>query len=130
MFRVLVLFPNISAAKLKEGIFVGPHIPRLMSDERFESTMTEIEQQASRSLKNVVHRFLGQNKQPDYKEIVENMLQLGCKISLKLHFLMSNLENFQDNLADTSEEHGEWFHQELKNSGTSISRSLGNKHDV
>lgn len=111
-------FPNLSDAKLKEGIFVGPDIRKLMSDEHFESTMTEIEQQAWRSLNNVVHRFLGQNKQPDYKEIVEDMLQsfkqLGCKVSLKLHFLMSHLDNFQDNLADTSEEHGERFHQELK----------------
>jgi hypothetical protein len=27
---------------------------------------------------------------------------------------MSHLDDFQDNLADTSEEHGEHFHQELK----------------
>ena len=55
-------FPNVSAAKLKEGIFLGLDIRKLMSDEHFEITMTEIEQQAWRRFKNVVRDFPGQNK--------------------------------------------------------------------
>ena len=35
-------------------------------------------------------------------------------MSLKLHFLFSHLEFFKDNLTDF-EEHGERFHQDMKN---------------
>ena len=36
-------------------------------------------------------------------------------MSLKLHFLFSNFNFFKDNLSDFSEEHGERFHQDMKN---------------
>ena len=35
-------------------------------------------------------------------------------MSLKLHFLCSHLDFFQDNLGDFSEKHGERFHQDIK----------------
>jgi hypothetical protein len=43
MFYIFV--PNIflSKAKLKEGVFVGPDIRKLMKDEVFEFKMEEIE---------------------------------------------------------------------------------------
>ncbi|GBP34939.1 hypothetical protein EVAR_26530_1 [Eumeta japonica] len=39
-------FPQISDAKMKEGIFVGPQIRELMKDSNFESTLNEAEQRA------------------------------------------------------------------------------------
>jgi hypothetical protein len=49
---------------------------------------------------------------------VRNMLDkfklLGCKMSLKLHFLASYLDYFPPNLGAVSEEQGERFHQDLK----------------
>ena len=35
-------------------------------------------------------------------------------MSVKLHFLCSHLDFFQENLADFSEEHGERFHQDIE----------------
>ena len=35
-------------------------------------------------------------------------------MSLKLHFLYSHLDFFQDNLGNVSEEHGERFHQDIQ----------------
>ena len=35
-------------------------------------------------------------------------------MSVKLHFLCSHLNFFQENLADFSEEHGERFHQDIE----------------
>jgi len=40
---------------------------------------------------------------------------LSCNMSLKLHFLASHLDYFPLNLEAVSEEHGERFHQDLKN---------------
>jgi hypothetical protein len=39
-------FPYLSEAKLKEGFFVGPDIRKLMFDENFLFTMTEVEREA------------------------------------------------------------------------------------
>ena len=36
-------------------------------------------------------------------------------MSLKLHMLHSHLDEFKDNLSDYSEQHGERFHQDIKN---------------
>lgn len=35
-------------------------------------------------------------------------------MSLKIHFLHSHLDFFPDNLGDESDEHGERFHQQMK----------------
>jgi hypothetical protein len=39
-------FPGLSDAKLKEGIFVGSDIRKLLSDDLFETTMKTFEREA------------------------------------------------------------------------------------
>lgn len=46
--------------------------------------------------------------------MLKNFQILGCNMTVKLHFLDSHLDFFPEKLADFSEEHGERFHQELK----------------
>ncbi|GFX44249.1 uncharacterized protein TNCV_4376371 [Trichonephila clavipes] len=54
----------------------------------------------------------------DHVELVESMLsnlkELGCIMSIKIHFLHSHLDRFSQNLGDFSEEQGERFHQDLR----------------
>jgi hypothetical protein len=110
-------FPHLSEAKLKEGIFVGPDVRRLMSDDDFLLTMSEVEREVWTAFQSVVRNFLGNNKDPDYVTIVANMLKfkvLGCSMSLKLHFLHAHLDLFPGNLGAVSEEQGEPFHQDVK----------------
>ena len=38
---------------------------------------------------------------------------MGCRMSLKMHFLHSHLDFFSPNMSDVSEEHGERFHQDI-----------------
>lgn len=80
--------------------------------------MNNVEKEAWLSFKNVTEMFLGNNKDKDYKRIVETMLsnynKLGCLMNLKLHFLHSHLDYFPENLGHYSEEQGERFHQDLK----------------
>ena len=45
--------------------------------------------------------------------LIESYRKLGCRMSIKLHYLHSNLDFFRDNLGDGSENHGEWFHQDI-----------------
>ncbi|KRZ05510.1 hypothetical protein T11_3579 [Trichinella zimbabwensis] len=111
-------FPLLSDAKLKEGIFVGPDIQKLIKDKMFSSTMTQVEQEAWVAFTNVVSGFLGNKKDPEYGRLVNVMLEkfekLGCNMNLKLHFLHSHLDFFPQNLGDVSEEQGERFHQDIK----------------
>ncbi|GBP97509.1 hypothetical protein EVAR_69749_1 [Eumeta japonica] len=76
------------------------------------------EKEAWVSFKQVVTKFLGNEKYPEYVSIVATMLQkfktLGCLMSLKIHFLNSHLDYFPENLGDVSEEQGERFHQDIK----------------
>lgn len=75
---------------MKEGIFVGPEIQKLMKDTKFEKTMTKVEINAWKGFKNVSNRFLGNIKERNYKQIVQNMLdsykELGCNMSIKVNF--------------------------------------------
>lgn len=111
------MFPRISDAKLKEGIFVGPQIRQVMKDRDFELQLTSLELQAWRSFKAVSSDFLGNTKAENYRDIVKKLLRdyqaIGARMSLKLHFLHSHIDFFPDNLGSVSDEHGERFHQDI-----------------
>ena len=110
-------FPEISEAKLKEAIFVGPQICELMKDNEFTSRLASVELHAWSSFVEVVHQFLGNYKSNDYKKVVREMVTsfqaLGCRMSIKLHFLDSHVDYFPANLGAYSEEQGERFHQDI-----------------
>ena len=111
------IFPKISTAKIKEGIFVGPQIRQLIEDSAFEETMNEIELAAWQAFKVVCTGLLGNHQNPQREKIVRNLVkcyqELGCNMSLKVHFLHSHLSFFPENLGDVSDEHGERFHQDI-----------------
>ena len=106
-----------SDAKIKAGVFVGPAIRNLMKDDKFDQHLNSLELRAWKSFKQVVHNFLGCKKSDNYADIVQEMLiayqNLGCRMSLKIHFLHSHLDSFQQNLGDVSEEYDERFHQDI-----------------
>ena len=111
------MFPSISDAKLQAGIFVGPQIRRAIQSD-IEEVMTQTEKNAWRCFKKVISGFLGNRKDEHAKENVQNLVKTfgdcGCRMSLKLHFLFSHFDFFSDNMGDISEEHGERFHQDIK----------------
>ncbi|GBM87997.1 hypothetical protein AVEN_185934-1 [Araneus ventricosus] len=118
-FRYLCsMFPKLSEAKLKEGVFTGPDMRKLLSYSLFSETMGDKEKEARDSFKDVVHRFSGNTKDPLYKSIVQCILTAyeaqGCKMSLKVHFQHSHTDCFPENLGDYSEEQGERFHQDVR----------------
>ncbi|GBO42906.1 hypothetical protein AVEN_214406-1 [Araneus ventricosus] len=100
--------PGLSEAKLKEGVFVGLGIRKMMKDENFETKIEKNERKAWKSFKLVITSFLGYKKDPNYKSIVKEMIKnfkiLGCSMSLKVHFLDSHLDYFPENLGAVSEE--------------------------
>lgn len=80
--------------------------------------MTELELKAWTAFVSVMQNFLGNKKSENYIELVEDLLlqlkNMGCNMSIKLHFLHSHLDRFPENLGDMSEEQGERMHQDLR----------------
>lgn len=110
--------PQISTEKLKAGIFDGPQIRQLIKDPAFVESMNEAERKAWLSFVEVVRNFLGNRKAENYVQLVNEMLNnfrnLGCNMSIKVHYLHSHLDRFPENVGDISEEQGERFHQDIK----------------
>ena len=93
------------------------NIKQQIQDGKFEDLLSQIEKSAWKPFKSVVKTFLGNCKARNYREIVGELLQsyqdMGCNMSLKIHFLDSHLNFFPDNLGAVSDEHGERFHQDI-----------------
>ena len=111
-------FPNVSDAKIKEGIFTGPHIRELMQDQQFDEELNETERNAWLSFKRIRKNFLGNHKAANYHVVVQDLLTsykgVGCSTSLKIHFLDSHLIFFfffSENHGEVGNERGERFHQ-------------------
>ena len=47
-------------------------------------------------------------------DMLEAYKELGCNMSMKMHFLFSHLDYFPENLGFLSEEHGERFHKDVQ----------------
>ena len=107
-----------SQAKVKGGIFVGPQVKRLMQSDSFLEKSSVVERRAWKSFVSVVKGFLGNHKVPNFKDIVEELVnaheKMGCRMSLKLHILHSHIDELKTNLGDYSEEQGERSHQDVK----------------
>ena len=110
-------FPELSYAKVKEGVFIGPQIRKIIADSHFEDLLSRTEKKAWLAFKSVVANFLGNNKSPNYVNIVQKCISayklMGCNMSLKIHLLDSHLDFFPENLGSVSDEHGERFHQDI-----------------
>ena len=110
-------FPSLSNAKIKEGVFIGLQIRKLFRNDEFNKMLKEDERITWNCLKDVCQNFLGSHRADDYAKLVTNLLHsyevLGCKMSLKGHFLASHLHFFHKNLGNVYDEHGERFHQDI-----------------
>ena len=91
--QLSTVFPGLSAAKLKEGIFVGPQIREGLKNTDFEELLNLKELRAWEAFKLVCSGFLGNTRVPDYQSCIEKLLKsyedMGCWMSLKIHFLHS-----------------------------------------
>ena len=128
------IFPGLTTVKLKADIFDGPQIPLLIRDPEFENSMNEVELEAWKAFVLVVKNFLGNNKSRNFAELVNNMLtafrNLGCNMSVKMHYLFSHMDRFPENLGSMSDEQG-WgdIASGSKRDGGQVSGSLGRSHD-
>ena len=112
------MFSRLLNAKIKEGIFVGLQLRTMLKSESLKAKMNETEKEAWQAVRGVVNGFLGNKRNQNYQELVKKLIKsyqnMGCRMSVKLHFLCSHLDFLQKNLGDFSEEQGERFHQDIE----------------
>jgi len=110
-------FSNVSGAKIKEGIFIGPQLRQLMQEKQFDEDLNETEINAWLSFKRICIDFLGNHKGANYQDVVQDLWTsyktMGYSMSLKTHFLESHFDFFPENLGEFSDEHGESLHQDI-----------------
>lgn len=117
--RIYDMFPKLTPAKIIAGIFIGPDVLRILNDDEFYNNLPRKHQAALMALKDVVENFLGNERAVNYRALIQKLLNsyeaINANMSLKLHFLKNHLDNFVDNLGAYSDQHGERFHQDIKN---------------
>ena len=111
-------FPNLNQDKLKEGIFVVPQIREVFEDPEFEKALNTLKLRAWHEFKWICSNFLGNFKSPLYQKGVAELLaaykEMGCRMSLQMHFVHSHLEFFLENFGAVNDEQGEKFHPDIQ----------------
>ena len=98
-----------------------------MHDEQFVRKMNNKEKEAWLSFVAVTKTFLGNKKVDNYEML--GFRKLGCKMSVKVHFLNSHLDQFPENLGAVSVEQGVHFHQDLSLQLLMESKVMGQDYD-
>ena len=69
-----------------------------MQDKQFDEDLNETERNACLSFKRICKDFLENHKAAKYQDVVQDLLtsykDMGCNMSLKIHFLGSDLDIF------------------------------------
>jgi hypothetical protein len=109
-------FPNLSDAKIKEGIFIGLQIRELMQDKQFDEDLNETEGNVWLSFKRICNDLLGNHKATDYQDVVQDLVTpyqaMGCNIE---SIFWSHTWIFfpQKILVKSVMKHSERFHQDI-----------------
>ena len=76
---------------MKVGIFLGPHIKKLLEDHDISTKLNGTERRAWKAFENVCRNILGNKKVENYSEIVHELISsysaMGCNMSSKLYVL-------------------------------------------
>lgn len=113
------IFPQLTEAKMKAGVYNGPQIRDIFANENeLARTLSKDENEAFKSLKAVCEGFLGNKRASNYQELIKKMMccyqKLDINITIKMHSLICHLDLFKSSCGKFSDEQGERFHQDIK----------------
>ena len=114
-------FLNISVKYFRN--WAQKTITELIQDQHFTDCLADKKISSLIEFIWVVQKFLGNKEFPNYFQQIEQFMvhfqRLGCEMNIKMHFLLSHLDHFLENLGNLSEEQGVRFHQNI---GTMVER--------
>ena len=86
-------------------------VRELVQEVKFDDQLSEVEKAAWKSFKIVTLNSMVNHKAVKRSGVVANLVQsykaMGCNVSLKVHFLYSNLDFFPENIRAVSNKHGQ-----------------------
>ena len=96
-------FPGLTMENLN---FTVPRSGSSSEITEFENSMNEVELEVWKAFVLVMKKFFGNNKARNYAELVNNMRtafrNLGCNMSVQMHYLFSHMDRFPENLGSMS----------------------------
>ena len=115
--HLVYALPSLLYENIKAGLFDGLQIRTHVHDQGFVQKRNAKEKAAWLAYEDVIKNFLGNKMTQNYEILVSEMLfafrNLGCKMSIKVHFLFSHLDKLPENPGAVNDEQGERFHQDL-----------------
>ena len=103
---------------MKKGIFASPQIREDWKADNLDKSLDILELKPWHAFKWICDNFLSNHKSPPYREEVQNLRAaykgMQCRMSLKVHFLYSQLDFFPENIGAVSDEQGERFHPDIQ----------------
>jgi len=94
--------------KIKAGVFSCPQIRQLFKKPQFVLAVSDDEKVDWNAFRHVTAGFLGNAKAVNFRKLLGDPItsyeKLGCNMSLKMHFLHSNLDSFLVNCGAASDE--------------------------
>ena len=103
--------------KIKAGVFSCPQILQLFKKPQFVLAVSDDEKADWNAFRHVTVGFLGNANAVNFRKLLGDLItsyeKLGCSMSLKMHFLHSNLDSFLVNCGAASDEYGEGFHLDI-----------------
>lgn len=111
------MFKRRSDTKVKAGTANGPEIRKIMNNEQFQRALNAKQKHAWIAIKAVIKNVLGKKRAPpevmrlNVKTMMDAMKKLKSSMTYKMHLLNNHLEDFIQQSATKSDEHGEHIHQ-------------------
>lgn len=111
-YEVLTFCTLLNSAKLKEDIFLGPQIRKMLKINEFEKIFTLKELKACEVFHSVCHDLRSNNAELDYQECPEKLFEIHreCEISLKFLSLLISPQHHPPKSGTVWDEHGKCFH--------------------
>lgn len=107
-------FPRLSIEKITKKIFIGSIIRQQLGDTNFKSTLISDQLHAWCCFRIVSTLVLWNRRAKNYRDFVDELIhaykEIGCNMTLNLHFFYFHLDVFLNNCGALRDEYGERFH--------------------
>ena len=109
--------PNVSDAKIKEGIFIGPQVRELTQDKQFDDDLNETERNARLSVKEDLQGFLRKSQSRELSGCcagpADFVQSYGMQCESENPLFGVQIGFFPQNFGEVSDEQCERFHQDI-----------------
>ena len=95
-FQYFVQKSHKTEAKILNGVYTGPEIRKLLNDDNFSNSITQLEQSAWKCFSNVLGNNVANAWSDMVDEYINSMQKMGCtRMSNKMHLLYKHKDKYK-----------------------------------